>query len=128
MFDIDIPNLVIFIVTGVLTLTLIAIIMRQRFKLRNAANLIVQKIVDESILQDQLMRMRSEKALETNDDFIKFVSDSRDWAFNYIEDVQQAIQELKTSVESGYPTEEALIKLFNLLPEQQGENNEQGND
>jgi hypothetical protein len=72
--------------------------------------------------------MRSEKALETNDDFIKFVSDSRDWAFNYIEDVQQAIQELKTSVESGYPTEEALIKLFNLLPEQQGENNEQGND
>lgn len=68
------------------------------------------------VLQQELQK-REDAAIENTDGFLKFVSESRDWAFNYIEDVQQSIQQLKNSVESGYNTEEELAKLFSLLPE-----------
>ena len=117
MFDINITSLVAFAIAGTLILVLVGIILRLRFKLKNAANLLVQKMFDEGILQNQLMKMRSEKALEQNDDFIKFISESRDWAFSYIEDVQQSIQHLKIAVESGYEIEEELAQLFSHLPD-----------
>ena len=34
------------------------------------------------------------------EDFLKFVSDSREWAFEYIEEVQKSITDFKTKVES----------------------------
>lgn len=52
-----------------------------------------------------------------SDGFLKFVSQSRDWAFEYIEDVQKAIESLKISVQNGSEIEEDLNKLFSLLPE-----------
>lgn len=33
------------------------------------------------------------------EDFLKFVSDSREWAFEYIEEVQKTIEDFKTTVE-----------------------------
>ena len=36
--------------------------------------------------------------LETNDGFVKFISDSRDWAFKYIEDVQKALEEFDKKI------------------------------
>lgn len=67
-------------------------------------------------LQEELDK-RDNVSIEQTDGFVKFLSESRDWAFNYIEDVQQSIQELQIAVESGYPTEEKLAKLFSHLPE-----------
>jgi hypothetical protein len=69
-----------------------------------------------AFLQQELEK-RDREALTQTDGFVKFISESRDWAFNYIEDVQQSIQELQTAVEGGYPTEEKMAKLFSLLPE-----------
>lgn len=71
------------------------------------------------------------------ENFIKFLSDSRDWSFSYIEDVQnkinKIIKDLKKDVEyfekyepmfDGHPSQEILIKFVNvyrdlekLLPE-----------
>jgi hypothetical protein len=42
---------------------------------------------------DDLYKQQSEKELENTDGFIKFISESRDWAFQYIEDVQQNLAE-----------------------------------
>jgi hypothetical protein len=67
-------------------------------------------------LQNELNK-RENVSIEQTDGFVKFISDSREWAFDYIESVQQSIQELQIAVESGYPTEEKLAKLFSLLPE-----------
>lgn len=67
-------------------------------------------------LQEELDK-RDNVSIEQTDGFVKFLSESRDWAFDYIENVQQSIQELQIAVESGYPTEEKLAKLFSLLPE-----------
>jgi hypothetical protein len=36
---------------------------------------------------------------KSNEDFLKFVSDSRDWAYQYIEDVQTSIDKFITDVE-----------------------------
>ncbi len=79
------------------------------------------------VLQNELKK-REDNAIEKTDGFLKFVSESREWAFKYIEDVQQAIGVVKVSASYGKVSEESLEKLFSFLPEQQGENNEQGND
>lgn len=36
---------------------------------------------------------------ESNEAFLKFVSDSRDWAYTYIEDVQKSLNEFIISIE-----------------------------
>lgn len=36
---------------------------------------------------------------ETKDNFLKFVSDSREWAFDYIEDVQNSLKEFIDTIE-----------------------------
>lgn len=87
--------------------------------------------IDKIILIDRLeqtINAKESQSIEQTDGFVKFLSESRNWAFDYIEKAQVSILKLKTSIESGYATEEELAELFSLLPEQQGENNEQGND
>jgi hypothetical protein len=89
------------------------------FRNRKLSNEVIQLKLDKLALLNKLeqeLSLRENKSIEQTDGFIKFLSESRDWAFTYIEDVQQAIQSLKISVESGY-TEEAMAKLFSLLPE-----------
>jgi hypothetical protein len=47
-------------------------------------------------LQTAKMEANSDPVKE---DFLKFVSDSREWAFEYIEEVQKVITDFKTTVE-----------------------------
>ncbi len=89
-------------------------------KNKKLASEVVQLKLDKLSLISRLEKeldARESVSLEQTDGFVKFLSESRDWAFNYIEDVQQSIQELQTAIESGYPTEEKLAKLFSHLPE-----------
>jgi len=55
-------------------------------------DLLVKKI-------DDLYKQQNEKQLENTDGFIKFISESRDWAFQYIENVQQNLKEFGEKVE-----------------------------
>lgn len=41
---------------------------------------------------EQLTKEQDAKNVEKTDGFLKFISDSREWAFKYIEDVQDAIK------------------------------------
>jgi hypothetical protein len=43
---------------------------------------------------------REAERVEGSDGFLRFVSDSRDWAFSYIEEAQGAITNFKNSVEA----------------------------
>ena len=38
-------------------------------------------------------------AIENSEGFIRFISESRDWAFQYIEEVQSALQDFTTDIE-----------------------------
>ncbi len=89
---------------------------------------IVQLNIDKAILiskLDKALNAKDAQSLEKTDGFVKFLSESRDWAFQYIEKVQQAIDAVKVSASYGQVSEESLLELFNLLPEnKQGETNE----
>jgi hypothetical protein len=55
------------------------------------------------------------KKLEKDEGFLRFISESRDWAFKYIEDVQQAIKEYKDN-----KSKKTLDKLISYLPKDEG--------
>lgn len=54
----------------------------------------------ETLLMQQLSRNinKTEKD-QSNEDFLKFVSDSRDWAYQYIEEVQGTLNKFITDIE-----------------------------
>jgi hypothetical protein len=57
--------------------------------------------IEKSIILDKLDLMIKEleaKSVEESDGFLKFVSDSREWAFGYIEEVQTALKEFDDAV------------------------------
>lgn len=47
---------------------------------------------------EELQKELSSKELSETDGFIKFISQSRDWAFEYIEEVQKALAEFDKEV------------------------------
>ena len=66
-------------------------IKKNRAILANTINLLLmQQSVNDANKTDQ------EKA---NEDFLKFVSDSRDWAYQYIDDVQFSLNKFITDIE-----------------------------
>lgn len=82
---------------------------------------IAQLVVDKQILSDEVKRLsfmaNNSPAIEN--DFIKFLSDSRDSAYDYIEEVQATLLELKDLVDSDgseLKVDMCYQKLINLLP------------
>jgi hypothetical protein len=68
----------------------------------------------------QVMQEQSVQDVEKTDGFLRFVSESRDWAFEYIEDVQASIlyYQKALSQEDADAISEALEKLMSFLPEE----------
>lgn len=79
-----------------------------------------QLIVDKQILSDELDRasfvINNSSTIE--DDFIKFLSGSRDGAYEYIEDVQEAILALSESMaqDDTDKIDNAYRNLMSFLP------------
>jgi hypothetical protein len=99
---IDIVNIAIY---SVLTLAIGYLGFRNlslRYKLRDAKTLKLQSDVNLSIVKKEyhgaLQEIENMK-LEKSDDFVKFLSNSRDWAFNYIEDAQEKIFEFDNQLQ-----------------------------
>lgn len=64
--------------------------------------LMLQLDIDNGILSDKIVALTQElenKKLEGSNGFLKFVSESRDWAFNYIETTQEEIKKFSEIVE-----------------------------
>lgn len=85
------------IVFGILLLVLIVLVIddiRIRFSRTSMTAKYVQSEIDRSIMSDKMQELMSEKELnklQESDGFVKFLSESRDWAFTYIEEVQEAL-------------------------------------
>jgi hypothetical protein len=71
-------------------------------KKRKLLAIIVQLEVDKRILYEKLSELmvvkESSTDVEQTEGFLKFISESRDWAFKYIEDVQAALEKFKNKV------------------------------
>ena len=65
----------------------------------------------------KLISEKESKSLEKTDGFIKFMSESRDQAFKYIEDAQSAIEALANTKKGTKEFTAAYKNLIKLLPE-----------
>jgi len=77
-------------------------LIRYRIAFQNLANEYLQKLSDNDLLFKEINRLNQQinnKELEQSDGFLKFISDSRDWAFEYIEQVQLALAEFDEAME-----------------------------
>jgi hypothetical protein len=67
-------------------------------KYRKAISLLAQSEIDRQYFKDKLSEYaerKDSKKVEQTEGFVRFISQSRDWAFKYIEDVQKDLVSLK---------------------------------
>jgi len=60
---------------------------------------ILAQTIEFLMMQEaQQQQIKTDKD-QFNEDFLKFISDSRDWAYTYIEDVQKSLNKFITDIE-----------------------------
>lgn len=103
---------------------------RQKYKRLASANL--QALFDLQLMKNELERAATEinnVKLEKDDGFVKFLSQSRDWAYEYIATTQEAINKFNADMEETLASDlkpaQKLAKikdinaeLKNILPEE----------
>ncbi len=75
---------------------------RLSFKHSSLFKQLMQSHIDQTILSEKLFEASARNLLkkETDSDaFLKFVSDSRDWAYQYIDDVQKSLNKFIIDIE-----------------------------
>jgi hypothetical protein len=99
---IDVFNLIAFSILFVLNVTFCVFFVRSRLAHKNT----IVKLIETSLLAEAYRQKlgeeignRDTKSLEQTEGFLKFISDSRDWAFGYIEEAQQALQDFALEME-----------------------------
>lgn len=94
-------DLVAFIALGtVIAILIVSVIALNAQKSRLAGKLLqttIEKMTALNILEDALSEKES-NSVEQTEGFLKFVSDSRNWAFDYIEEVQAGLAKFQASV------------------------------
>lgn len=92
------------IVAGVLVTIIIYLVYRLvkiKLLMKTFSEIYMQELADKFLLQKKVEELYQEienKKLEDTDGFVKFISQSRDWAFEYIEQVQKALAEFDEQV------------------------------
>lgn len=90
-------ELIILIVSASINIVAFSVILYLRKIVISSASLLEQADIDRLLLArrlEQELNTKESTKLEQTEGFVRFLSESRDWAFKYIEDVQAAIAEL----------------------------------
>jgi hypothetical protein len=88
-----------FFINAVAFVYLLSLTVKLRIKNLSLINENLEVYIRNSILTQELkdrLEQADIQSLASNDDFLKFVSQSRDWAFEYIESTQENIYEFVT--------------------------------
>jgi hypothetical protein len=99
-----IPSWIDSVIVGILITIIIYLVyrfFRNRVLFKTLSDLYMQELADRRLLQkkvEELYQDIENAKLEQTDGFLKFVSESRDWAFQYIEEVQAALSEFDKTV------------------------------
>ena len=86
-----------------LSATLLGSIAFLLIKFYRMRTMMIKAHVENFILKDKIDELLTEqnaRDLEKTDGFLKFVSDSREWAFNYIEEVQDKLAKFNNDLDS----------------------------
>jgi hypothetical protein len=72
-----------------------------RIKLSKNTVELLKAYLDKAIIADTLSTMKdtNNRADSSSEAFLKFVSDSRDWAYQYIDEVQEGLNKFITDIE-----------------------------
>jgi hypothetical protein len=87
-------ELIALIVSASINIVSFSIILYMRKFIIKSASIIDQLDIDLILLSrrlEQELLKEQTKSIEKTDGFLNFISESREWAFKYIEDVQKAI-------------------------------------
>lgn len=60
---------------------------------------IIAQTIEFLMMQEAQQEQTKTDKEQFNEDFLKFISDSRDWAYTYIEDVQESLNKFITDIE-----------------------------
>lgn len=86
-------DIISLIVTSAISVFLLILLIIQRKLKLEILEKYVRSEIEKSVILEKLEEVIKEnelKNIEGSDGFLKFVSESREWAFKYIEDVQKA--------------------------------------
>lgn len=94
-------ELIIFVIALLLFVSLVIAHISLRLESNKLKTNLTQEAIDRAIVMEKLkevMENEDKTNVSQTDGFLKFVSDSRDAAFKYIEDVQSAIKEFDVKI------------------------------
>lgn len=97
----DIVGLIVFSLISVSLFVLLYLLIKSNLQKRKMLALYIQAEMDKHFLNQKLEELSNELStlkLSETDGFVKFISQSRDWAFEYIEEVQKALAEFDEQV------------------------------
>jgi hypothetical protein len=113
-------NLIALAVVSFLSIILAGISVRLRLRLNKSVQISTQLFIDRVALQEEIDRLSfiNSNSTDLENGFVKFLSESREQAFAYIEEVQYAMAAIKVAMDLN---DEALIneaynKLISFLP------------
>ena len=100
---------------------MLSLLIFEEVRLRKKNSALIENVVTLTLDKITLQKQISEIPMTPTETegFIKFLSESREWAFTYIEDVQEAIEQLRAAMVEGNESKisEAYEKLTTFLPE-----------
>lgn len=113
------PESIAIIIMSVVLAGLVLTTLVFRLKYRKLVMTVAKLVIDKEVLLDKIDSLILESSDEANESFIKFLSDSREAAFGYIEDVQVSLKNYVTAMESGTEDEvvTARMELLSYLPD-----------
>ncbi len=97
---------------------------------KKKTEVVIAQTLEFLMLQEAQQESNKTEKEKINEDFLKFISDSRDWAYSYIEDVQSSLNKFISDVEpeisyfdefgiigSAYPHYESMKKISEAYKE-----------
>jgi hypothetical protein len=97
----DIFNIIVFSFYIISTLIFVYSVVKLNVQKRKLLSMYIQVEMDKYLISQKLQEVSEKlatKELVETDGFIKFISQSRDWAFEYIEEVQKALAEFDKEI------------------------------
>lgn len=91
-------DLIIFSISLIIIFVLAYFLIKRTNQARKILMSGLQLNYENDLLKKEIEKIIENHKLEQSDGFLKFISDSRDWAFQYIEEVQNALAEFDKEV------------------------------
>lgn len=112
-------DIVIFVTMLLVISTLMFLVYKLKLQRDKIQANFLQAVIDRGVLLEKVSTLAAEKdanALKEDDGFIKFLSQSREWAYEYIEEVQTVVESFKQKADPAIlklsKTKDANVKLI----------------